>query len=274
MDRDVCRGLLLATALVSGACEAETSVELDLENGRALLARGEAGPALAHFERARAAAPERFEPGWNRALALLVAGQVEAGWAALEALRVDRRFAGAQAEAVRSFMLDTARDLAEAHPADAQVWDLRRAELDPDSGLADRVATAVVAQARLAPDPAVATTLAALRVRPLGQKALRDLDALARSTAAPGSASPSPRERFDVRAALGPDGPRASLRRAAVEVVLGPTALSAGDRARAEDAVLVERFTVDQGRVSGQVTFDRETWNRRTPESRAGGPAR
>jgi hypothetical protein len=274
MVRDVCQGLLLAAALVSGACEAETSVDLDLETGRALLARGEAEPALAHFDRARAAAPELFEPAWNRALALLVAGQAEAGWSALEALRVDRRNSGAHAAMVRGFMLDTARDLAEARPAEAQVWNLRRAELDPDSAVADQVATALVAQARLAPDPAVTRTLAAVRAHPLGQKALRDLDALARSTAGRTGGSSPTRERFDVRAALGPDGPRASLRRAAVEVVLGQNVLSPGDRARAEDAVLVERFTVAQGRVSGQITFDRTMWDRRTPEPKPGGPAR
>jgi hypothetical protein len=175
---------------------------------------------------------------------------------------------------VRSFMLDTARELADARPAESQVWDLRRADLDPESALADRVAAAQVAQARQTPDAAVTSSLAALRARPLGKKAVRDLDALARLIAARASASPPARERFDVRAALGPDGPRPSLRRAAVEAALGPVALLAGDRARAEDAVLVERFTVVQGRVSGQVTFDRETWNRRTPEARPGGPAR
>jgi len=261
------RSLRCALALWSAlaGCEVESSADLDLEAGRALLARGEVDAARGHFERAVATAPGAFEPAWGRALADIVSGDAELAWQALQALRTARTTTPAQAALVAAFMGSLGARYEVERPAEATRWAARLASLDPQGGAGDRWVGRLVERAGTGSAHAESLRselAAALRV-PLGQKATRDARRWSERLD-PAAPATRPRSALEVSADVEPDGPRESLRRAGARAAIEAEggSLEPHRLAAAEDAVLVERYEVSRDIVTGRVSIDGELLER------------
>jgi len=257
--------IAVVLTLVLAACEAESSADIDLEVGRAHLARGEVDAARERLERAMAAAPGEFAPAWNRALVDVVSGDAEAAWQALDALRLARSTSSAQAALVGVYMRTLSARYEVERPAEATRWAARHAALDPAGGAGDRWVGLLVERAGTgsAHVESLRDEFATALRGPLGQKATRDARRWA-DRLDPAAPPARPRGALEVSADVDPDGPRESLRRAGARAAIEAEGVTpdAHRVAAAEDAVLVERYGVSRDVVTGRVSIDGEVLQR------------